>query len=133
LEYNLFYVISKEIHRYYFFRKRRVIKYFWRSKNNQLIVWHTKRFNFNIYNTEFWSGLGNRNTSLVVVLVHRSGKTYGLAHVTKNWQKIGILAVTFDHFGHGKLRRKRGHCLVLSCFKLYPQKQKKPKLKTIFL
>ena len=71
----------------------------------------TKKFNFNIHNTEFFGQYWEaENTKAVVVLVHGMGEhSSRYEHVAKKLTEHNYSVVAFDHFGHGKTEGKRGH------------------------
>ena len=70
-----------------------------------------QEFNFNFHNTSFYGQYWEaKQTEGVVVLVHGMGEhSSRYKHVAKKLTDNHFSVVTFDQFGHGKTKGKRGH------------------------
>ena len=70
-----------------------------------------QEFNFNFHNTAFYGQYWEaKQTEGVVVLVHGMGEhSSRYKHVAKKLTDNNFSVVTFDQFGHGKTKGKRGH------------------------
>ena len=69
-----------------------------------------QEFNFNFHNTAFYGQYWEaKQTEGVVVLVHGMGEhSSRYKHVAKKLTDNHFSVVTFDQFGHGKTKGKRG-------------------------
>lgn len=71
-----------------------------------------KEFTFNIYKTDFFGQYWQpKNPKAVVILVHGMGE-HSTRYTTSLVPKLAendFSVVTFDHFGHGNTKGKRGH------------------------